>query len=52
MGRTALWGLAADGADGDAPAKEIKRDDVRKSMGLCRRNKIDELNPDLIVRAD
>lgn len=52
MGRTALWGLAADGAAGVARAFEILRDELRTSMGLCGRTKIAELTPDLIVRAD
>jgi isopentenyl diphosphate isomerase/L-lactate dehydrogenase-like FMN-dependent dehydrogenase len=52
VGRTALWGLAADGAAGVARAMEILRDEVRTSMGLCGRTKIADLKPELIVRAD
>jgi isopentenyl diphosphate isomerase/L-lactate dehydrogenase-like FMN-dependent dehydrogenase len=52
VGRTALWGLAADGAAGVARAMEILRDEVRTSMGLCGRTKVADLKPDLIVRAD
>jgi isopentenyl diphosphate isomerase/L-lactate dehydrogenase-like FMN-dependent dehydrogenase len=52
VGRTALWGLAADGAAGVARAMEILRDEVRTSMGLCGRTKIADLKPDMIVRAD
>ena len=52
VGRTALWGLAADGAAGVARALEILRDQVHTAMGLCGRTKIADLKPDLIFRAD
>ena len=51
-GRTMLWGLAADGADGVARVCEIMRDELQINMGLCGRTKISELTPDLIFRAD
>jgi glycolate oxidase len=51
-GRTMLWGLAADGADGVARVCEIMRDEIQINMGLCGRTKISELTPDLIFRAD
>jgi isopentenyl diphosphate isomerase/L-lactate dehydrogenase-like FMN-dependent dehydrogenase len=51
-GRTMLWGLAADGADGVARVCEIMRDELQINMGLCGRTKLAELTPDLIVRAD
>src|SRR5215831_8355975 len=34
MGRTILWGLAADGADGVAAALDILRQELRTSLGL------------------
>jgi glycolate oxidase len=52
LGRTSLWGLAADGAAGVARAFEILRDEITTTMGLCGRTKISELTPDLIVRVD
>jgi isopentenyl diphosphate isomerase/L-lactate dehydrogenase-like FMN-dependent dehydrogenase len=52
IGRTALWGLAAEGAAGVARTMEILRDEVRTTMGLCGRTRIADLTPDLIVRAD
>jgi glycolate oxidase len=52
IGRTALWGLAADGAAGVARTMEILRDELRTTMGLCGRTKISELTPDLIIRVD
>jgi len=51
-GRTMLWGLAADAADGVARVCEILRDEIRINMGLCGRTKIKDLTPDLIFRAD
>ncbi len=52
VGRTALWGLAADGADGVARAMEILREEVRTTMGLCGRTRIADLTPDLVFRVD
>lgn len=52
VGRTALWGLAADGAAGVARALEILREEVTTTMGLCGRTRLADLTPDLLVRAD
>src|SRR3989454_12419509 len=52
LGRTALWGLGADGADGVARVFEILREQMHIAMGLCGRTKISDLKPDLIFRAD
>jgi isopentenyl diphosphate isomerase/L-lactate dehydrogenase-like FMN-dependent dehydrogenase len=52
VGRTMLWGLAADGADGVARVSEIMRHELTTNMGLCGRNRIKDLTPDLIFRAD
>jgi len=52
VGRTMLWGLAADGAAGVARVCEILRDELTINMGLCGRTKIADLTPDLIFRAD
>jgi isopentenyl diphosphate isomerase/L-lactate dehydrogenase-like FMN-dependent dehydrogenase len=52
VGRTALWGLGADGADGVARAFEILREEIRTTMGLCGRTTIADLKPDLIFPAD
>jgi isopentenyl diphosphate isomerase/L-lactate dehydrogenase-like FMN-dependent dehydrogenase len=52
LGRTALWGLGADGAEGVARVFEIVRDQMHVAMGLCGRTKISDLKPDLIFRAD
>src|SRR5437870_196320 len=48
VGRTALWGLAADGAAGVARVFEILREEIRTTMGLSGRTKIADLTPDLI----
>ena len=52
VGRAALWGLAADGAEGVARAMAILREEIMTTMGLSGRTRIAELTPDLIVRAD
>src|SRR5947209_11126403 len=52
LGRTALWGLGADGADGVARVFEILREQMHIAMGLCGRTKISDLKPDLIFGAD
>jgi glycolate oxidase len=52
VGRTMLWGLAADGAAGVARVCEIMRDELKINIGLCGRTKIADLTPDLIFRAD
>jgi isopentenyl diphosphate isomerase/L-lactate dehydrogenase-like FMN-dependent dehydrogenase len=52
VGRTALWGLAADGAAGAARAMEILREEVRTTMGLCGRTRVADLTPDLVFRVD
>jgi isopentenyl diphosphate isomerase/L-lactate dehydrogenase-like FMN-dependent dehydrogenase len=51
-GRTSLWGLGADGAEGVACALGILRHEVETSMGLCGRTSIASLTPDLIFRVD
>ena len=52
LGRTSLWGLGADGAEGVARVFEILREQMHIAMGLCGRTKIADLTPDLIFRAD
>jgi isopentenyl diphosphate isomerase/L-lactate dehydrogenase-like FMN-dependent dehydrogenase len=49
MGRTLLWGLAADGADGVACALDILRQEIRTSMGLCGQTSVRTLRPDLVL---
>jgi len=50
MGRTILWGLAADGADGVASALDILRQEIRISMGLSGQTSMKNLRPDQILR--
>src|SRR2546425_2996692 len=52
VGRTALWGLAADGAAGVARAMAILREEVCTTMGLCGRTRIADLDRDLVFRVD
>jgi isopentenyl diphosphate isomerase/L-lactate dehydrogenase-like FMN-dependent dehydrogenase len=52
MGRTILWGLAADGADGVACALDILRNELRISMGLCGQTSIRKLRPDSVLKVD
>ena len=49
MGRTILWGLAADGAAGVACALDILRAEIRTSLGLCGQTSIRGLGPDLVI---
>ena len=51
-GRAALWGLAADGANGVACALGILRRELRTTMGLCGQTSVKGLAPDLIFRVD
>src|SRR5262249_37416194 len=51
-GRTVLWGLAADGADGVACALGILRRALRTTMALGGQTGEKTLGPDLISRAD
>jgi isopentenyl diphosphate isomerase/L-lactate dehydrogenase-like FMN-dependent dehydrogenase len=52
LGRTILWGLAADGAAGVACALEILKSEIRTTLGLCGQTSIRGLRPDLILRVD
>ena len=49
LGRTILWGLAADGAAGVACALEILKSEIRTTLGLCGQTSIRGLRPDLIL---
>jgi len=52
MGRTILWGLAADGAAGVACALDILRSEIRTTLGLCGQTSIRGLQPDSVLRID
>ena len=52
VGRTMLWGLAADGAAGVACALDILRQELRTTMALCGQTSVKGLSPDLILRVD
>jgi isopentenyl diphosphate isomerase/L-lactate dehydrogenase-like FMN-dependent dehydrogenase len=52
VGRTALWGLAADGAAGVACALGILRRELRTTMALCGQTSVKGLSSDLIFRVE
>jgi len=52
IGRTALWGLAADGAAGVACALDILRRELRTSMALAGQTRVRGLTPDVVFRVD
>jgi len=52
IGRTALWGLAADGAAGVACALDILRRELRTSMALAGQTSVRGLTPDAVFRVD
>src|SRR5216117_3796236 len=52
VGRTALWGLAVDGAAGIANAMDILRREVKTTMQLCGQTSITKLDPELVFRVD
>jgi glycolate oxidase len=52
IGRTILWGLAADGAAGVACALDILRAEIRTTLGLCGQTSIRGLQPDSVLRID
>ncbi len=52
IGRTALWGLAADGAAGVTCALDILRRELHTTMALCGQASIRGLKPDLVFRVD
>ena len=51
-GRTSVWGLAADGAEGVKAALAILRHEMQTAMGLSGRTKISDLTPDTVFRVD
>jgi 4-hydroxymandelate oxidase len=52
VGRTVLWGLAADGAAGVASALGILRRELRTTMALSGQTSVKSLSPDIVFRAD
>jgi isopentenyl diphosphate isomerase/L-lactate dehydrogenase-like FMN-dependent dehydrogenase len=52
VGRTALWGLAVDGADGVAAALGILRHELRTAMALCGQTSVRRLTPECVFRVD
>jgi len=52
IGRTVLWGLAADGAGGVACALDILRRELRTTMALAGQTSVKNLYRDLVFRVD
>jgi isopentenyl diphosphate isomerase/L-lactate dehydrogenase-like FMN-dependent dehydrogenase len=52
VGRTILWGLAADGAAGVACALDIMRRELRTTMALAGQTSVKNLDRDLVFRVD
>ncbi len=52
VGRTVLWGLAADGAAGVACALDILRRELRTTMALCGQTSVTRLDPELVFRVE
>ena len=52
VGRTVLWGLAADGAAGVACALDILRRELRTTMALAGQTSVKNLERDLGFRVD
>src|SRR6266851_4832913 len=50
VGRTVLWGLAADGAAGVACSLDILRRELRTSMALAGQTSVRGLTPDVVFR--
>ena len=52
MGRTFLWGLAADGAAGVHRTSQLLREEMATALKLCGQTSVHGLTPDLIRRVD
>lgn len=52
VGRTALWGLAVDGAAGVARTLELLREEIATTLALCGQTSVRGLTPALIRRAE
>jgi isopentenyl diphosphate isomerase/L-lactate dehydrogenase-like FMN-dependent dehydrogenase len=50
VGRTALWGLSVDGAEGVANAMSLLREELTTTMRLCGQTSVKNLDPDLVFR--
>src|SRR5262249_54240384 len=52
VGRTVLWGLAVDGAEGVHNSLDILRDELRRGMALCGQTSLQRLPRDCVFRVD
>jgi isopentenyl diphosphate isomerase/L-lactate dehydrogenase-like FMN-dependent dehydrogenase len=52
IGKTALWGLAVDGAAGVNRTLQLLHEEIATSLALCGQTTVRGLTPDLICRAE
>jgi glycolate oxidase len=52
IGKTALWGLAADGAAGVDRTLQILSEEIATCLALCGKTSVRDLSPDLVCRAE
>jgi len=52
IGKTALWGLAADGAAGVDRTLQILSNEIATCLALCGKTSVRDLTPDLVCRAE
>jgi 4-hydroxymandelate oxidase len=52
VARPVIWGLALDGADGVRMVLDHLRTELVRAMALCGTARLDDIGPDLVVRAD
>lgn len=52
VARPVIWGLALDGADGVRMVLDHLRTELVRAMALCGAARLDDIGPDLVVRAD
>ena len=52
IGKTALWGLAADGAAGVDRTIQILSEEISTCLALCGKTSVRDLSPDLVCRAE
>jgi glycolate oxidase len=52
IGKTALWGLVADGAAGVDRTLQILSEEIATCLALCGKTRVRDLSPDLVCRAE
>lgn len=52
IGKTALWGLAADGAAGVDRTLQLLNEELTSGLALCGKTRLNQLTPDMVCRAE